>query len=340
LLGEGLAHTPFNLTEARVLYELAQRGSAESADLRAHLGLDAGYLSRILGRFEEAGIVAREKAETDARRQIVSLTDAGRAAFEVLDERTALSIPRPLSPVGARQERGRGRDGPSARCSARGACGRSSLREPVPAISGWVVARHGALYAEEYGWDVRSRRSWPASSRTSAGHDPHRERVWIATIDGAPGRECVLHPQDDHTGELRLCSWSPSTRRRGRWQARAGLHRVRDGAGYTPLALWTNDVLHAARRIYEREGFELVEEAPHQNSARGSSARLGQAAALGVALGGTGASSRRPSAWMRTDPVAACTGPWLGQASPEPRRLVVGERPLELGAGVHHDRRV
>jgi DNA-binding MarR family transcriptional regulator/predicted GNAT family acetyltransferase len=272
LLGDGLAHTPFNLTEARVLYELAQRGSAESADLRAHLGLDAGYLSRILGRFEEAGIVAREKAENDARRQIVSLTDAGRAAFEVLDERTAASIRDLLSPLSTREQdqvvaamdRIRSLLGPRRVRTV-------ELREPGPGDLGWVVARHGALYAEKYGWDVRFEALVAqVVAEFAAGHDPKRERAWIATIDGAPVGSVFCVRMDDHTAKLRLLFVDPGARGAG-----VGGKLVRSciafamEAGYDTLALWTNDVLHAARRIYEREGFELVEEAPHDEFGEG-----------------------------------------------------------------------
>src|SRR5688572_11386877 len=211
LLGEGLAHTPFNLTEARVLYELAQRGAAESADLRAHLGLDAGYLSRILSRFEEAGLVAREKAETDARRQIVSLTDAGRAAFEVLDERTALSIRDLLSPLSTREQD----RVVAAMDTIRALLGPRrarpvSLREPGPGDLGWVVARHGALYAEEYGWDVRFEALVArVVADFAAKHDPRRERCWIATIDGAPVGSVFCVRKDDHTAKLRLLLVEP-----------------------------------------------------------------------------------------------------------------------------------
>ena len=154
-LRDDLVHTPYSLTEARVIFELAERDPTEVADLRRSLDLDAGYLSRILARFEADGLVRRERSETDGRRQVIRLTPTGRAAFATLDERSAAEISAMLDRLSEPDRRRL----LGAMATIRELLGEPArpdivvLRPPVAGDMGWVVQRHGALYADEYGWD-------------------------------------------------------------------------------------------------------------------------------------------------------------------------------------------
>jgi DNA-binding MarR family transcriptional regulator/GNAT superfamily N-acetyltransferase len=273
VLTDGLLRTPYSLTESRVIFELAQRGSAEVVQLRKDLGIDAGYLSRMLGRFEAAGLVTRVAAAGDARRQVVALTPAGRAVFDTLDTRSAGDVTALLAPLDDRS-RARLLAAMSAvqgllSDPAPGAPAAVTLREPGPGDLGWVVARHGALYAAEYGWDASFEALVARVVADFAGHHDGagRERAWIADLDGTPVGcvFCVRGPDDD-TAKLRLLLVEPHARGYG-VGARlvdACVAFARE-AGYRRLTLWTNDVLVAARRLYERAGFTLAEREPHHS---------------------------------------------------------------------------
>jgi DNA-binding MarR family transcriptional regulator/predicted GNAT family acetyltransferase len=267
-LDEGLLRTRFSLTEARVLFELGRGGELEVADLRSATRLDAGYLSRILASFEAGGLVARRRSEQDARRQLVELTKAGAAAYRDLDARSAAENAQVLRPLGPRERR-------ELLCSldrAERLLGGSppdatvALREPEAGDLGWIVERHGALYAAEYGWDV----SFEALvarivADFAEGHDPARERAWIAELGGCRAGCILCVRADDETAKLRILLVEPWARGHG-----IGARLVSAciafarAAGYRRLVLWTNDVLLDARRIYERAGFRLVEQGPHR----------------------------------------------------------------------------
>lgn len=269
VLQEGLLRTPYSLAEARVIFELAQRPATDVAELRRTLDLDAGYASRMLARFEADGLVARERSAEDARRQVVSLTKRGRAAFRDLDRRSATEIRALLGERGEREQR--------RLIEAMGAIERilgepsperiPRLREPHPGELGWVVARHGALYAEEYGWDD----SFEALvARVVADfaerRDSRSERAWIAEVDGRLAGCIFCVRKDERTAQLRLLLVEPHARGLGVGGALvAECIRFATEAGYERMTLWTNDVLHAARRVYERAGFELVDESPHHS---------------------------------------------------------------------------
>lgn len=267
LLDEGLAHTPYSLTQARVLFELAQADSADVADLRTRLGLDAGYLSRILARFESDGLVVRERSAADARRQVIRLTPRGHDAFRNLDARSADDV-RTL--IGAVSEPGQDRLVASMR-TIRGLL-RDPTRQPEvtvrelgPGDLGWVVQRHGALYAQEYDWDNEFE---ALVARIVAEYvedfDAKRDRAWIAEADGEPVGSVFCVHRDARVAQLRLLLVEPSTRGLGIGSRLVDtcLEFARD-AGYRELVLWTNSVLAAARRIYQRAGFELVDESPN-----------------------------------------------------------------------------
>jgi DNA-binding MarR family transcriptional regulator/GNAT superfamily N-acetyltransferase len=268
LLGDDFLHTPHTLTEARVLYELGHGDVVEVGALRRALDIDAGYLSRLLSRLEEQGLVARERSEDDGRRQRVRLTDAGAEAFAELDRRSADEIGGLLDGLGEERQRrlvaamqvitdvlG---DAPAKDAAV-------VLRPPHPGDYGWIVHRHGAQYAEEYGWDETFEALVARIVADYAEHhDPRREAAWIAELDGEPVG-CVLCVREgESTAKLRLLLVDPRARGRG-----IGTRLVDEcvrfarRAGYERMVLWTNDVLEDARRLYERAGFRLVESGPH-----------------------------------------------------------------------------
>jgi DNA-binding MarR family transcriptional regulator/GNAT superfamily N-acetyltransferase len=269
VLHDGLLRTPHSLTEARVLYELGQREVTEVADLRRELDIDAGFLSRLLARLQRDGLVGRERSSDDARRQRVRLTREGAAAFAELDQRSAAEIGAVLGALGEEDQRRL----VGAMDVVRGVLedvsppGAVVLRAPHPGDLGWIVQRHGALYAQQYGWDERFEALVARIVADYAeGHDPRREAAWIAEVDGEPAGCVLCVRREDDVAQLRLLLVEPRTRGRG-----IGARLIEEclrfaqRAGYARVTLWTNDVLDEARRLYERAGFELVESAPHHS---------------------------------------------------------------------------
>jgi DNA-binding MarR family transcriptional regulator/N-acetylglutamate synthase-like GNAT family acetyltransferase len=270
LLRPDLAGSPFGLTEARVLFELAHGDEVAVSDLRRELGLDAGYLSRILSGFTAAGLVAREQAASDGRRQVVRLTSDGQRAFAELDRLQAGAIDALLAPlndgqrtelVAAMDQIRRVLDGDPRRTSL-------VLRAPEPGDLGWVVERHGARYAAEYGWDAAFEALVARIvAEFAERHDTKREAAWIAELDGERVG-CVFCTAADtaDTAQLRLLLVEPSARGSG-----VGTRLVDEclrfakRSGYSRITLWTNDVLLAARRIYERAGFVCDRREPHHS---------------------------------------------------------------------------
>jgi DNA-binding MarR family transcriptional regulator/GNAT superfamily N-acetyltransferase len=269
LLREGLLRTPYSLTEARVIFDLAQDESTELADLRRSLDIDAGYLSRILARFETDGLVRKERSRFDRRRQVIRLTAQGRRAFKVLDKRSAAQVEELLSRLG---EEDQGRL-VGAMGTIRQVLEGPSRREPFvlrPLGSGdygWVVHRHGVIYAEEYGWDETFEALVARIVADFIEHrDPKREAAWIAEVDSEPVGCAFCVKKDEEVAQLRLLLVESRTRGMG-----VGTRLVEEcirfakRSGYTRMMLWTNDVLDDARRVYERLGFELVEEERHHS---------------------------------------------------------------------------
>jgi DNA-binding MarR family transcriptional regulator/GNAT superfamily N-acetyltransferase len=269
VLDEGLLDTPYTLTEARVIFELAQGEQVEVVTLRRRLGLDPGYLSRILSRYESDGLIIRSRSTSDARRQVVRLTAAGRSAYKTLDERSARQIEAVLEGLAGEEQR-RLLD---AMATVRDVLGdsrrerRVMLRPLRIGDLGWVVGRHGVVYAEEYGWD-QSFEALVARIVADFGqhHDPRRENAWIAEIDGEAVGCVFCVRKDDETAQLRILLVEPSARGFGVGTALvdACIEFARR-AGYQKMVLWTNSVLEAARRIYERAGFKLLDEQPHHS---------------------------------------------------------------------------
>lgn len=268
-LRDGLLATAHPLPEARVLYELGQREATDVVALRRRLELDAGYLSRLLGRLEEQGLVERERSPDDARRQRVALTTEGREAYATLDARSSAEIATLLDGLAA-EDRHRLRAAMETVRAVLDGAPRPALfvlRPPRPGDHGWVIQRHGALYAREYGWDE----SFEALvARVVADyaqeHDPQTEAAWIAEVAGRPVGSIFCVRRDDTTAQLRLLIVEPSARGMGIGAALvdACVHFARE-AGYAQLVLWTNDVLSGARRLYERAGFTLTAATPHHS---------------------------------------------------------------------------
>ncbi|MGW1757108.1 bifunctional helix-turn-helix transcriptional regulator/GNAT family N-acetyltransferase [Streptomyces mirabilis] len=265
-------YAPYTLTESRVLYELAHSPRTDAADLRGELSLDAGYLSRILNKFEQDGLIERTASARDPRRRRITLTAQGRQTAALLDERSRESVGALLATVPA-DDRPRLAE---AMMTVRTllSSGRPPrredvvLRDPGPGDLGWIVQRNAALYAAEYGWNADYEGLVARIVADFAeDHDPHLERVWIAELDGRPVG-CVMCVRDDAPGtaRLRLLLVEPDARglRIGDRLVEAVVDFARDG-GYRDLVLWTNDVLSAARRIYQRHGFVLAAEKPHRS---------------------------------------------------------------------------
>jgi DNA-binding MarR family transcriptional regulator/GNAT superfamily N-acetyltransferase len=273
VLGEGHLGSPYSLSEARVLYELAQEtldGTCEVTELRKRLGLDAGYASRLLTKLTERGLVTRERSTEDARRQVVRLTDTGKAGQRVLEERTVTQIAKLLEPLDEEEQR---RLLASMRTISRlvdghGPGGTLVLRPPRLGELGWIVQRHADIYAREYGWGASLE---ALTARIVADyaerHDPAREAAWIAELDGERAG-CVLcvRGSDDRTAKLRLLMVEPAARGHGiGGKLVAECLEFARTHGYTAMELWTQEVLIAARNIYRRAGFELVESKLHRD---------------------------------------------------------------------------
>ena len=270
VLDEGYLSSRYSLTEVRVLYELAHRGSATASELGRELGIDPGYLSRILRGFARRGIVTRTAAAGDGRKSILRLTARGKATVAPLERKARDQIGRMLDGVPAAEQ---DRLVASMRSIERGlgsppqAAPKLVLRPHRPGDMGWVVERHGTLYWQEYRWDETFEALVAEIVAKFITHlDPKRERCWIAEVDGVRVG-CVFCVKKSKTvAKLRLLLVEPTARGLG-----VGSRLVDEcigfarAAGYRELTLWTNDVLVAARRIYERAGFELVESERHRS---------------------------------------------------------------------------
>jgi DNA-binding MarR family transcriptional regulator/GNAT superfamily N-acetyltransferase len=268
IVREGYLQSRFSLTEARVLYELAQSHSLTASRIGAALDLDAGYLSRMLRRFEQEGLLVRAPSETDRRQNFLALTEAGRAAFTPLDERSRQEIGAMLADLPeADQETVVASMQSIARLLSDRPSTSWTVRHPAPGDIGWVIERHAALYAQEYNFNHK----FEALVAQVAGaflaeHDPARERGWVVERDGVRLGSVFLMRKTDEIGKLRLLLVEPSARGLG-----LGRRLVQDciafarQAGYRRMTLWTNDILIAARGIYRAAGFRLVGSEPHSD---------------------------------------------------------------------------
>jgi len=273
VLHEGLLKSPFSLTEARVLYELAHRQEPTATELGKELDLDGGYLSRILRDFEGRGLIDRRPSEADGRQNLLWLTERGREAFAPLNTRSHediramlgnLSVADQRHLIGAMQtiERLLGAQ-PEPRAPY-------LLRSHQPGDMGWVVHRHGVLYAREYGWDEQFEALVASVTAKFIQHyDAKGERCWIAERGGEIVGSVFLVKQSKTVAKLRLLLVEPEARGLG-IGARLVSECIRFArhVGYRKITLWTNSVLLAARHIYQEAGFRLVDEETHHSFGR------------------------------------------------------------------------
>lgn len=270
LLNEGLLDTPFSLTEARVLYEIAHGHGLTATTLKGLLGVDAGYLSRMLRGFERRGLIRRESSARDRRESHIRLTARGRTAFAALNRRQQQQVAAMLRSLSA-GHRLRLTTAMRAiqRMLAPAADGAPdwTLRAPQPGDMGWVVHSHGALYAQEYGWDARFEALVARIVADFVEHfDAARERCWIADQDGQPVGSVFLVKAAEDVAKLRLLLVEPTARGSGLGKALVGeCVAFAKQARYRTLTLWTQSVLEAARHIYRAAGFTLVNSEPTEN---------------------------------------------------------------------------
>ena len=267
VLRAGLLGSPYRLAEARLLYELAQGGQATASALGRDLGLDLGYLSRLLQGLKRRGLVRARRAAHDGRQSLLALTAKGRQAFAVLDSRSRDATGAMLAPLPEHdRERlvGAMRTVEGLLSNKRGEI---TLRSHRPGDLGWVVQRHGALYAEEYGWDGRFEALVAGIVARFVKHfDAARERCWIAESDGERVGAVLVVKQSRSTAKLRLLIVEPAARGRG-----LGRRLVEEciafarAKGYRRLELWTQSNLAAARSIYKRCGFRRVRKERHSS---------------------------------------------------------------------------
>ena len=265
-----LLDSPWTLQEARIIYEIADRQTCTATDLAYGLGLDAGFLSRTLRDLQERQIVRESRRRPTGRATELTLTGKGRAAYAELDSRSRSVVATLLERLDAHDraevvnamttiER---KLEPAANAPAS-----FLLRSHRPGDIGWVASRHGALYAQEYGWDI----SFEAlvaeiAAQFIKSYDPAREHCWIAEVGGKPAGSIFLVKASDDVAKLRLLLVEKEARGLGLGRALTEqCIRFAREAGYTSITLWTQSILVAARAIYQRAGFRLVKEEKHHS---------------------------------------------------------------------------
>lgn len=261
--------TQYSLTEARVLFELGQRPAMTAKDLCGILELDQGYVSRILARFEKKGLISRRASDDDGRMQHVVLSKAGQKTYTVLDDKARDAIAALLDGKAEEDQRALAsaartfedilRDEPSGSTMI--------IRPPRSGDLGWIVYRHGVLYAQEYGWDITFEGVVAEIITNFAKrNDPARERCWVAERNGEIVGAVFLVSDDAQTARLRLLYVEPSARGHGLGKQLVGqcVGFARE-AGYRKIVLWTHDVLTSARKLYQEAGFRLIESEPRRS---------------------------------------------------------------------------
>jgi DNA-binding MarR family transcriptional regulator/GNAT superfamily N-acetyltransferase len=269
LLRENLVDTRFSLTESRVLYELAHREKVTASELATDLDLDHGYLSRILRRFGEDGILKKARAPDDGRQSVISITAKGRKAFAPLNKNSHDQVATMLEKLGtAEQQRVVGAMAAvESLLDAAPSASPIVLRPHQPGDMGWVTSAHGAIYAQEYGWDITFEALVAKiTAEFIENFDQRRERCWIAELDGERVGSVFVVAKSDEIAKLRLLILDK--RARGLGLGRRLVEeclRFAKTAGYSSMTLWTQSILTAARGIYERAGFRLVAQEPHHS---------------------------------------------------------------------------
>jgi DNA-binding MarR family transcriptional regulator/N-acetylglutamate synthase-like GNAT family acetyltransferase len=270
VLHERLLRSPFSLTEARVIYELEHHEKATATELSNELGLDAGYLSRLLRSFKKRGLIQKQPCQTDGRQNFLSLTERGQEAFSMLNARSRSEVGATLSDFSA-ADQNRLVKAMQTIEELLGAQPEHKvpylLRPHQPGDMGWVVHRHGVLYAEEYGWDEQFEALVAGIVAKFLQHyEPKQERCWMAEMEGEIIGSVFLAKKSKTVAQLRLLLVEPKARSLGiGTRLVSECIRFAPQVGYRKIVLWTNNVLHAARHIYEEAGFRLVHEEPHHS---------------------------------------------------------------------------
>lgn len=271
-LNEHLLASDYTLPQVRVLYEVANapaKAPPSARDLGEALGMDTGYLSRIVTGLADDGLIEREPSEQNAKRLALTLSEKGRRVFDRLNVASANEAAAILEELSDQEQR----ELVGAMSKVRRLLGDGPneatfiLRDPEPGDLGWIVYQHGRLYAKEYGW------GWTFEALVAEivgnfakSYDPSCERCWVAEREGEVIGSVFIMRQDEETAKLRLLYVDPSARGLGlgRRLVEETMRFARD-KGYKRMALWTNDVLVSARRIYEAAGFKLLEEEQHHS---------------------------------------------------------------------------
>lgn len=271
VLREGLLHSAFSLTEARILFEIANSEAPTAAKLGRELGLDAGYLSRILSRFEDQGLAERVRSERDGRQYLIRLTQKGRDFYSVLDLRSKEEIAEILAGLSEQQQQKLLKSMRDIEIILNKKNFKFSeaffIRSHQPGDMGWVTHRHGVLYSQEYGWDERFEALVAQIvSEFIQNYQPECERCFIAEMNGMIAGSVFVVRSSDTVAKLRLLLVEPEARGLG-----LGSRLVQEcvafarRSGYSKLVLWTNSVLIEARHIYAKTGFKLVKQEEHNS---------------------------------------------------------------------------
>jgi DNA-binding MarR family transcriptional regulator/GNAT superfamily N-acetyltransferase len=270
VLREGLLHSPYSLTEARILFELAHRDHLTATGLCRELGLDAGYLSRILASLEQQGLIEKVRSENDGRQRLLRLTSEGENAFALLDQRSRDEVSEMLNDLSEVDQQRLLKAMQTIESVLDKGFKFSEpfvLRPHEPGDMGWVTHRHGVLYAQEYGWDEHFEALVAQIVADFINnYNPARERCWIAEMNNEIVGSVFVVQSSETVAKLRLLLVEPRARGLG-----LGTRLVQEcirfarRSGYQKLMLWTNSVLIEARHIYQKTGFTLVAQEPHHS---------------------------------------------------------------------------
>jgi len=261
VLGEHLAGGEVSLIEARVLYEVMQGDRLLAADLVKILGVDFGYLSRILALFEKRGWIKRERSENDARKSYLLLTAKGRKTYATLNQQARDEVAKLLEPLPLSRQQ-------QLQTHLRQV--QSLLNpDPAPVVSlrshragdmGWIIQRHGAVYEQEYGFNSAFEALVAEiCAKFLREYDASTEHCWIAELGGVPVGTVMLVRASESVAKLRLLLVEDSARGHGvgRMLVDACIRFARQ-AGYRSITLWTQSNLIAARKLYQSVGFECI----------------------------------------------------------------------------------
>ncbi len=270
VLREGLLHSPYTLTEARILFELSHRDGLTASDIGRELGLDAGYLSRILTRLEQQGLIEKVRSDNDGRQRLLHLTPEGINAATILDQRSRDEVSEMLNDLSEEEQQRLLKAMQVIESTLTTGFKFSEpffLRQHEPGDMGWITHRHGILYTQEYGWDQHFEALVAQIvSDFINNYNPARERCWIAEMNGEIVGSVFVVQSSETVAKLRLLLVEPKARGLG-----LGTRLVEEcirfarRSGYQKLMLWTNSVLVEARHIYQKTGFTLVEQEAHHS---------------------------------------------------------------------------